>query len=178
MEKAKFKARNFDKQKFEKKRFQKEERKSASSRVQQVPFNLTTDERSKSRVRKSIESTGSKDEKSFKAKAMPAYKFFEPNSGEIKQKTTEIQGFNLKTDERSLSKSQSLKSNVSEDSAGFKARKMPDFNCSNQLNGVAIQPPKKLTQSEPFSFNSDSRGADRVRKLKQLKEKEEEELLK
>ena len=55
---------------------------------------------------------------------------------------------------------------------------MPDFNCSNQLNGVAIQPPKKLTQSVPFNFNSDSRGADRVLKLKQMKEKEEEELLK
>ena len=102
MEKAKFKARAFDKQKFEKKRILKDERKSASSRVQQVPFNLNTDERSKSRLRKSIDSTSSRDEKNFKAKAMPAYKFFEPNSGEMKQKTTEIQGFNFKTDERSL----------------------------------------------------------------------------
>ena len=103
-----------------------------------MPFNFNTDERSKSRLRQSIESSESKEEKTFKAKAMPSYKFFEPNKSEIKQKTTEVQEFNFKTDERSLQKSQSMKSNVSEDSTGFKARKMPDFNCSNQLTGVAI----------------------------------------
>ena len=106
---------------------------------------------------------------------MPNYKFFEPKKTDSNtQKTTKADGFNFKTTERSLQKQNSLKSiqsTESTDSKEFKARKMPDFTCQSQLAGVAIQAPRKLTQSVPFSFKADERGTDRVRKLHELKER-------
>ena len=137
MKEANFKARGFDKSKYAVKSKLKSiegDKKPATSRVQTAPFNFSTDERSKSRMRKSIGSSESKEtETHFKATKMPNYKFFEPKKTDTNiQKTTKVDEFNFKTTERSLQKQNSLKSlqsTESTDSKEFKARKMPDFTC-------------------------------------------------
>ena len=55
---------------------------------------------------------------------------------------------------------------------------MPDFTCQNQLSGVALQAPKKLTQIVPFNLTTVDRGTEKDRILQEMKDKEEQERIK
>ena len=109
---------------------------------------------------------------------MPNYKFFEVKRDESSvQRKLEFNEFDLKTRDRSLKKQESMKSTntqgETEVSVSFKARKMPNFATQNQLNGIDLQSPKKLTKFAPFKLTTVDRGNEKNRKLEDLKEKEE-----
>ena len=108
MKRACFKARSFDKSKFEKRN------KSANSdtsskkdmrqhRIMLAPFNLKTDQRGQEKQKD--QSNHQLAEATFKAKAMPNYKFFEvKHENSQNKKQIEFAEFDLKTRGRSLKK--------------------------------------------------------------------------
>ena len=119
MRKASFKAKSFDKAKFERRN------KSANSdtsskkdmrqhRIMPVPFNLKTDSRGKEKQKNT---KGSQQvEASFKAKAMPNYKFFEIKHAESQEKKqSSFAEFDLKTRGRSIKRQGSERATWSEE---------------------------------------------------------------
>ena len=54
---------------------------------------------------------------------------------------------------------------------------MPNFNCHNELSGVKLQEPKKLTKFACFNLTTYGRGDEKQKKLDEQVQREEEERL-
>lgn len=129
MEQARFKARSLDKSIFEAKkrtRSSHSDGKRSIERLQQVPFNLSTEQRGR---QKAVKKTGDdtletvqqmKRSKTFKAKKMPQYKFFEvtkaSGANANARKDAEFAEFNLRTNSRSQSRVKQSLTEVEDDS--------------------------------------------------------------
>ena len=50
---------------------------------------------------------------------------------------------------------------------------MPNFTCNNELSGVTIQSPKRLTKFAPFNLTTYARGDEKQRKLEEHVQQQE-----
>ena len=180
MEQARFKARTLDKSIFEAKkrtRSSHSDGKRSVERLQQVPFNLSTEQRGRQKaVKKTDDDTLETAQqlqrsKTFKAKKMPQYKFFEATkASEVNanaRKDAEFAEFNLRTNSRSQSRVKRSLTGADDEakqqSYVFKAAKMPDF--SDTYHGIKPKSPKKLTTFTEFNLSTHNRGTDKQQKL-------------